>query len=52
MMNLGDETGSLEAGKHADIVVFDGDPILDISDVKKVAMTFQNGKLVYKKAEF
>lgn len=41
--------GSLEAGKLADVVLLDGDPLADISvlaDAKHVIAVFQNGKKV------
>jgi len=36
-------TGSLVAGKQADIIVFDGDPTTNISDVRKVVTVFKQG---------
>ncbi len=39
-----DDTGTLEAGKLADIVVVDGDPLADIKDADNVVMTIKNGK--------
>ena len=39
-----DDTGTLEAGKLADIVVVDGDPLADIKDADNVVMTVKNGR--------
>ncbi|HEU0114179.1 MAG TPA: amidohydrolase family protein [Thermomicrobiales bacterium] len=39
-----DRLGSLEAGKLADIVVIDGDPLRDISAMRNVVHTFVDGE--------
>ncbi len=44
LIGMEDRIGSLEPGKDADVVIFDGDPF-DIQT--KVLKTFINGKLVY-----
>ena len=44
LIGMEDRIGSLERGKDADLVIFDGDPF-DIQT--KVLKTFINGKLVY-----
>jgi imidazolonepropionase-like amidohydrolase len=44
LIGMDDRIGSLEPGKDADLVIFDGDPF-DIQT--KVIKTFINGKLVY-----
>ena len=38
------DTGSLEIGKLADMVVVDGDPLNDIKDADNVVMTIKNGR--------
>lgn len=39
-----DETGTLEAGKHADVVVVGGDPLEDLGVLRDVKMTIVQGK--------
>lgn len=41
--------GRLEKGFDADVVVLDGDPLADISDLAKVAYTIRAGKVIYQK---
>lgn len=41
------ETGSLEVGKDADILVIEGDPIKDIFALNKVLGVIKSGRLVY-----
>jgi imidazolonepropionase-like amidohydrolase len=40
------EIGSLEAGKLADILVLDGDPLADIKNLRNVSAVFKGGQLV------
>ena len=42
----GAETGTLEAGKLADITILDGNPLADIHDVLKVRMVLRRGEVV------
>lgn len=45
---LGDKTGTIEAGKFADIIVVDGDPLADISilqDIEKIKLVMLEGKV-------
>lgn len=44
---MGRETdlGSLTAGKHADLVVFDADPSADIANARKVSAVMRGGRL-------
>ena len=43
---IGDEVGTLEPGKRADVLIVDGDPSEDISALKNVVDVFQGGRLV------
>jgi imidazolonepropionase-like amidohydrolase len=44
-MAIGDDAGSLEAGKRADLVVLDGDPLADLRNVRLVRFVMRNGVL-------
>jgi imidazolonepropionase-like amidohydrolase len=39
------DLGSLDRGKHADLVVFDSDPSVDIANARKVRMVMRGGTL-------
>lgn len=45
-LGLNDELGTLEAGKVADIVIMDGDPLADISYLANVMVVIQAGQVV------
>jgi imidazolonepropionase-like amidohydrolase len=49
-MGIADETGSVEAGKRADLVVLDADPLADIGNARRVRLVVRNGTL-YRRAE-
>jgi len=42
-MGFQDKIGTIEIGKTADLLVIDGDPSKDISDLRKVQYVFKNG---------
>lgn len=49
MLKLGDKVGTLEAGKYADFLVIDGDPLEDISilrDQDRIRQVVLNGRTV------
>ncbi|MBT4612306.1 MAG: amidohydrolase family protein, partial [Gemmatimonadetes bacterium] len=45
-IGLADELGTIEVGKVADLVAFDGDPTRDVSAVSRVVAVFQAGERV------
>ena len=49
-MGIAGETGSVEAGKRADLVVLDADPTADIANARRVRLVVRNGAL-YRRAE-
>ena len=46
LLGLEDEIGTLEAGKCADIICVDGDPLQDISALSRVQMVMRCGRVV------
>ena len=44
-IGAGDEIGSLEVGKLADLIVIDGNPLSNMRDTEKVTHTMVNGRL-------
>ena len=45
VMKVADRTASIAAGKAADLVIVNGDPLVSISDVRRTVMTFRSGVL-------
>jgi imidazolonepropionase-like amidohydrolase len=43
-MGLDQETGTISRGKRADLIVVDGDPLADITNLRKVWLVVANGK--------
>ena len=39
-----DEIGTVEAGKYADLLLINGDPLVDIRNVRDIAAVFKGGK--------
>jgi imidazolonepropionase-like amidohydrolase len=49
-MKLDKELGTVEVNKAADLIIVDGNPLENISNIRKVQMVVTNGR-VYKTAE-
>ncbi len=47
---LDGELGSIEVGKKANLILVDGDPVKNISDIRRVELTVKNGNLYDTKA--
>lgn len=50
VMKLDKELGTVEVGKAADLIIVEGNPLENISNIRKVQMVVTNGRL-YKTAE-
>jgi imidazolonepropionase-like amidohydrolase len=50
IMSLDRDLGSVTPGKLADLTLVDGDPVVNISDVRKTALVVKDGVL-YRPAE-
>jgi imidazolonepropionase-like amidohydrolase len=44
-MNLDRDSGTIEAGKRADLILVEGNPLANISDLRKVSAVVANGRL-------
>ena len=46
LLRVDGETGSLEAGKSADLIALDGNPLEDITVLERVAFVMARGQIV------
>jgi imidazolonepropionase-like amidohydrolase len=44
-MGLEKDSGTVEPGKRADLILVDGNPMANFSDIRKVSMVIANGRL-------
>jgi imidazolonepropionase-like amidohydrolase len=44
-MGMEKDSGTIEAGKRADVILVDGNPLENISDIRKVTAVFAGGKM-------
>lgn len=44
-MGMEKDSGTIEAGKRADVILVDGNPLANISDIRKVSAVFAAGKM-------
>jgi imidazolonepropionase-like amidohydrolase len=44
-MNLDRDTGTIEKGKRADMILIDGNPLTNFSDIRKVSKVITNGRI-------
>lgn len=44
-MGMDDELGSIEPGKIADLILVDGDPTKNISDIRRVMTLIKDGRV-------
>jgi imidazolonepropionase-like amidohydrolase len=47
-LGIHDSAGTIEAGKRADCVLLDGDPLADTEDLRRVRMIIKEGRIVYR----
>jgi imidazolonepropionase-like amidohydrolase len=49
LLGIADQVGTIEAGKAADIVAVNGDPLTDIKAINNVVLVMKGGEVVRSK---
>jgi imidazolonepropionase-like amidohydrolase len=44
-MGMENDSGTIEVGKRADVILVDGNPLENISDIRKVSAVFAGGRM-------
>ena len=47
-LGLAKDLGTVEPGKLADLIIVDGDPLADITALRKIVLVVQSGRVVHK----
>jgi imidazolonepropionase-like amidohydrolase len=50
LLGWGDRVGALEAGRFADVIAVDGDPLVDIAALKRVTFVMKGGTVIRSQA--
>ena len=46
VLGADEEIGTIAVGKHADLILLDGDPLQDIRDTRKISHVIRGGRVV------
>ena len=46
MVGAEDDIGTITAGKHADLILLDGDPLEDIRNTRRISLVIKGGRVV------
>jgi imidazolonepropionase-like amidohydrolase len=47
LLGLEDEIGTVESGKLADLLLVNGDPLVDLRRLERPAMVIQHGRIIH-----